>query len=183
MKKYLIAAGVTSLLIAAQAMASDAAGLIGAPETAVAPVTAAETAAAPAAVARAVSNAPARPLMVAGEAGALSASSVAVPVVAEVTVPGMIGAASRVTDRLAPSYNASLNLSTTPQATCQRNKLKGTQIKQGQTQDVESSLDDCADGERESRTKFQNGLVAAGIGITFVAVLTVAASNDEPASS
>jgi hypothetical protein len=113
MKKYVIAAGVTSLLIAAQAMASDAASLVGAPETAVAP---AETASAPAAVARAVSNAPARPLMVAGEAGALSATSVAVPVGAEVTATGLLGSASRVPDRVATSYNASLNLSTTQTA-------------------------------------------------------------------
>lgn len=113
MKKYLIAAGVTSLLIAAQAMASDAAGLIGAPETAVAPAKAAGTASAPVAVARAFSNAPAQPLMVAGDAGAPSASTLAVPAGAEVTATGTNGADSRVPDRLAPSYNASLSSSTT----------------------------------------------------------------------
>ena len=112
MKKYLIAAGVTSLLIAAQAMASDAASLVGAPETAVAP---AETASAPAAVAPAYSNAPARPLMVAGEADALSASTVAVPVVAEGTASGIIAAVSRVPDRLAPTYIDRVSSSPTQQ--------------------------------------------------------------------
>lgn len=186
MKKYLIAAGVTSVLIAAQAMASDAAGLVGAPETAVAPVKAAETAAAPAAVARAVSNAAARPLMVAGEAGALSASSVAVPVRAEVTAPGMIGAVSRVPDRVATSassYNAMLSASSQT-GTCNISKyryLRSETGGTGESTEIEGvTRDECTRRAEKINTFLKETtpkIFIAGAFGTWIAV-----ANDDPES-
>ncbi len=181
MKKYLIAAGVTSLLIAAQAMASDAASLVGPPETAVAP---AETASAPAATARAYSNAPARPLMVAGEAGALSASTVAVPVVAEVTAPVAMTAVSRVPDRVGPaanSYNAMLSASSQT-GNCYIEKWElggrtnGERVIEGVTRDQ------ClGKAEQIQRYLTNSGMVGASL-VLAIATWAVVANDDDPES-
>ncbi len=200
MKKYLIAAGVTSLLIAAQAMASDAAGLVGAPETAVAP---AETASAPVAVVRAYSNAPARPLRVAGEAGALSASSVAVPAGTEVNASGIVAAVSRVPDRLAPTYIASVSSSPNQQTgqcvidvrtTLQGRTILDQVIHEGKTAEECEALRQQAQQPQQAQQLRQPsfmqrlltplGPTPPGPVIIATAVFTAAvvATNDDPAS-
>ena len=102
-------------------------------------------------------------LLIAGQTAASASSSEA----------GPMDSAPRVPDRLAPSYNASLNVATTQ--SCTVNKLFRGTLKSSTTNDSFGGQQQECD---ESVNKTQRMLATLGIGFAFVAIYAIADDSD-----